>query len=256
MGRRTDETGQRDLAVLQLAQVAGEPNAGHEVLLALLVDQLADVLRDVHRVGARRLVARVAPGLVRLAGLGVWALEVERLGRRLVAEALALEVRGDRKDLQPVPLGQIDALLGVGGGPGVRVALAQVELPAGLLPAVEAGVLDELQPLAFGDIPELSADEADLVVRAFAEAVLSGLLEAHGRVLVSAADRVGLVESVHRRFAGASAQGRAPRMAATAAARRAGSASRASRTDRADRAFASASAAAAASNPWRAPVMT
>ncbi len=136
-GRRADEARQRHLAVLQLAEVAGEAGAGLQVARRLLVHELADFRRDEVRVGARRVVALVAPRLVRRPRLAL-AEELQRLGARLVAQHLALEVRGDGKDLQPVFLRQVDALRGVGGGAAVGVALAQVQLPACLLPAVEA----------------------------------------------------------------------------------------------------------------------
>ena len=48
-----------------------------------------------------------------------------------------------------------------------------------LFPAVEAGVGDELDPLGLGHVAELAADQADLVVAAFADSMLRGLLEAH-----------------------------------------------------------------------------
>jgi hypothetical protein len=135
------------------------------------------------RVGPRRLVAGVAPGLVRLPGVRVWGEKVERLGRRLVAEVLALEVGGDGEDFQAVLLGEIHPLLRVGGGPAVGVALAQVEFPGGLFPAVEAGVLHELDPRVLRHGAELPADETDLVVIPLAVAVGGGLLESHRRVL-------------------------------------------------------------------------
>ena len=82
---------------------------------------------------------------------------------------------------RPCFLARSTRSFGVGGRAGVGVALAQVELPARLLPAVEAGVCDELDPLALGHVAELAADQADLVVGGLAVAVRGGLLEAHGR---------------------------------------------------------------------------
>src|SRR5262249_39671551 len=149
-----------------------------QVALGLLVQRRADLRRDVVRVGARRLVALVAPRLVRgprLAGSD----ELERLGARLVAQRLSLKVDRDREDFQAVLLRQVDALLGVRLGAGVAAALAQVEFPARLFPAVEAGLLHELQPLAELDVAELAAHQADLVVRPFAEAMLRRLFVAH-----------------------------------------------------------------------------
>ena len=110
----------------------------------LLVDQPADFVGDVIGIGARRLVALVAPGLV--GGHGFAADELQRLGAGLVAQGLALQVGGDGEDFQAVLLGQVDALLGVGLGAGVGGAAVEVEFPAGLLPAVEAGVLEKLAP--------------------------------------------------------------------------------------------------------------
>src|SRR5262249_6147088 len=133
---------------------------------------------DVVRVGARRLVALVAPGLVRRYRLA--ADELQGLGAGLVAEGLPLQVGGDGEDLQAVPLGQVHALPGVGLGPLVGGATAQVQLPARLLPAVELGVLDELNPLVHRHVAELPATQPDLVVRPLAEAMLRRLLVAHG----------------------------------------------------------------------------
>src|SRR5262249_37426528 len=81
---------------------------------------------------------------------------------------------------------QLVPLPGVGGGAVVGGAARQVQLPARLLPAVETGVADEPQPLLHRHVAELPADEADLVVRALAEAVLGGLLESHGCVVLCA----------------------------------------------------------------------
>ena len=143
----------------------------------MLVDHPADFIGNEVGIGARRLVALVAPGLVR--GHRLAADELQRLGARLVAQGLALQVGGDGEDFQAVLLGQLDPLLGVRLGPGVGAAAVQVELPARLFPAVEAGVLEELQPLVHRHVAELAADQADLVVRSLAEAMLGGLLVAH-----------------------------------------------------------------------------
>src|SRR5262249_29106705 len=71
------------------------------------------------------------------------------------------------------------ALAGVLLGAGVGVAAVQVELPARLLPAVEAGVGDELDPPLHRHVAELPAHQPDLVVGILAVAVRLGLLEAH-----------------------------------------------------------------------------
>src|SRR5262249_2435164 len=124
-----------------------------------------------------------APRLVGRLRLALVAAEVERLGAGLVAEALALQVRRHREDLQAVPTGQLGAFLRIGRRPLVVVAAAQVELPAGLLPAVEAGLGDEREPVLLGDAAELAAHQADLMIRRLAEAMLAGLFEAHDVVL-------------------------------------------------------------------------
>src|SRR5262249_33648605 len=62
----------------------------------------------------------------------------------------------------------------------VAVAAAQVQLPARLLPAVEAGLGDEFQPVGLRHVAELAADQPDLVIRTLAETVRGRLLEAHG----------------------------------------------------------------------------
>src|SRR5262245_37827294 len=183
-----------------------EADAREQVLLRLVMYELADVVGHVHRVGPRRLVAPVAPRLVGFSRLRVRSLEVEALGRRLVAEALALKVRGDREDLEPVFLGQINAPFGVSGRALVGIALAQVEFPGCLFPAVEAGVLEELDPLAEIHVAELSANEADLVVGRLAEPVFGGLLEAHWRGPLGCGMRVVRL-SLHAARARASTKG-------------------------------------------------
>lgn len=52
-----------------------------------------------------------------------------------------------------------------GGGlhAGGGVALGEVELPGRLLPAVEPGAGDEVEPLRFGNVAELAADQTDQV---------------------------------------------------------------------------------------------
>ena len=57
--------------------------------------------------------------------------------------------------------------------------LSQVELPARFFPAVEAGVLEELDPFVHRHVAELAANQADLVIRSLAVAMRGGLLEAH-----------------------------------------------------------------------------
>src|SRR5206468_5929937 len=101
-------------------------------------------------------------------------------GARLVAQRLALEVRGDREDFQAVLAGQLIALLGVRFGPGVGGAASQVQLPARFFPSVETHVLDELQPFVHRHVAKLPAHQADLMVRALAETMLGSLLETHG----------------------------------------------------------------------------
>ena len=140
MGRRADEAGQRDLAVLQLAEVVGQADAGDAgPCCACSWISLPTSSGTKYGIGARRLVALVAPGLVRRDRLA--ADELQRLGARLIAQGLALQVGGDGEDFQAVLLGQVDAFLGVGLGAGVGVALVEVEFPARFFPAVEAGVV-------------------------------------------------------------------------------------------------------------------
>src|SRR5262249_60692931 len=93
--RRADEAGQGPLAVLLLAEVVRQADAGQQVARRLLVQELADVLGNEVRVGARRAVALVAPLLVGGAGLAL-ADELERLGAGLAAEGLPLEGGGAR----------------------------------------------------------------------------------------------------------------------------------------------------------------
>jgi hypothetical protein len=96
---------------------------------------------------------------------------------------LALQVCGHREDFQPVRLGHCHALCGVFRRARIGIALAQVKFPGGILPAIEPGLLDELDPLAKFDIAELTANKADLVVGSFARAVLGSLIVTHGHIL-------------------------------------------------------------------------
>src|SRR5262249_849767 len=130
------------------------------------------------RIGPGRLVALVAPGLVRRPGLTL-LIEVQRAGAGFVAKNLALQVRGNGKDFQTVLLGEAEAFFRIPFRTGVAVALAEVQLPARLLPAVEAGVGEELDPLLHVHVAELAADQADLVVRPLTETMTLGLLESH-----------------------------------------------------------------------------
>ena len=132
--------GSGDLAVLQLAEV---PGAGGRRRAGPSAPARGSACRPRRARSTDRCAAACCPCRARpcTPATRLAADEVQRLGARLVAEHLALQVGGDGEDFQPVLLGQVDALLGVGGGAGVGVALAQVEFPARLLPAVEAGVL-------------------------------------------------------------------------------------------------------------------
>ena len=177
VGRRADEAGYRDVTVLVLAEKVGQAHRADQIFPGLLVDQLPHLVGHEIRVGARRLMALLAPrdvGLDRCA-----ADELQRLRRGLVTQRLPLEVRGDGEDLEPALLGLRHPALGVGLGTAVGVALGEVELPGGLLPAVEARVGDEVEPGVLGDVAELAADKADLVVRTLAAAVCFRLVEAH-----------------------------------------------------------------------------
>ena len=86
---------------------------------------------------------------------------------------------GDGEDFQAVLLGQVDAFLGVGLGAGVGVAAVEIEFPARLFPAVEAGLCDELEPFVHRHVAELAANQADLMIRSLAVAMRRRLLEAH-----------------------------------------------------------------------------
>src|SRR6185312_839732 len=114
--RAADEPGHGDLAVLQFRQGSGIAGAGHQVFESLGVNQFAYLLGNVERVGARRIVSGGSPRLVCSASLALARTEVQRLGARLVAEHLALKMRGDGEDLEAVALGEGDALLGEVGG--------------------------------------------------------------------------------------------------------------------------------------------
>src|SRR5438132_7343345 len=76
-------------------------------------------------------------------------------------------------------LSQLDPLLGISLGCSIGCAAIHIQLPTGFLPAVEAGVLQKLQPLIHRHVAELTANQPDLVVRSFAEPMRRCLLEAH-----------------------------------------------------------------------------
>src|SRR6516162_7069890 len=78
--------------------------------------------------------------------------------------------------------GEIDMLPGIRFRSSVTGAATEVEFPTGFFPAVEARVLDELDPFIHRHVAELAAHEADLMIRSLAEAMAGGLLEAHGAV--------------------------------------------------------------------------
>src|SRR5579875_859245 len=179
VGRRTDEARYRYLAVLQFAQIVRQANNGQQIARGRLVDQLADLLRDVIRIGARRVVALGAPGLVRLDRLALDKLQ--RLGAGFIAQRLALQMTGHGENFQTMFARQLDALFGIRLGPSIGGAAIEVQLPTRFFPAVEAGFLQELQPLLHRHIAELAAHQADLMVRGFAESMLCSLFVAHAR---------------------------------------------------------------------------
>src|SRR5437867_1821697 len=98
----------------------------------------------------------------------------------LVPQHLALEMYGHGEDLEAAARGLLDALAGIGLRPGIVVGFGKIQLPAGLFPAVVAGLRNEVEPLVLGDVTELSSDEPDLVIRVLPLPVLLGLLVAHG----------------------------------------------------------------------------
>src|SRR5205814_46630 len=105
--------------------------------------------------------------------------EVQRLGARLIAQRLPLQMRRDREDLQTVGSHQLHPLLRVRLRSPVVVAATQVQFPARLLPAIEARVGHELQPFALVHVAELASHQADLMKRPLAVAVFRRLLEPH-----------------------------------------------------------------------------
>src|SRR5882672_1947532 len=118
MSRGADEAGHGNFAILQLAQIVSQANDVDEILGGLLMNHAANFVGDEIGIGARRLVAFVAPGLV--GGYCLAADELQRLGAGLVAQSLALQMGGDRKNLHAVLLGQLDSFLGISLGAGIR----------------------------------------------------------------------------------------------------------------------------------------
>ena len=98
VGRGSDEARHGDMAGLVLAEIVREADGTNEILLGLAVDQLADVIRHEVGIRARRLVALLPPGHVRLDRRP--ADELQRLRRGLVAEGLPLKVGRDGEDLE------------------------------------------------------------------------------------------------------------------------------------------------------------
>ena len=88
------------------------------------MNHAADFVGDEIGIGARRLVAFVAPGLV--GGYCLAADELQRLGAGLVAQGLALQMGGDRENLQAVFLGQLDSFLGISFSPRIRRAAVHI----------------------------------------------------------------------------------------------------------------------------------
>ena len=86
---------------------------------------------------------------------------------------------GDGEDLEPPCLRFFNTLGGIGSRALVIGAPVELQLPAGLLPAVETGFGQEIDPLIVIDISELTPHQADLVVRAPAGSMPGGLLVSH-----------------------------------------------------------------------------
>src|SRR5207253_6690336 len=90
----------------------------------LVLNHLADVVGDVIGIGAWRLVALVAPGLVSRDRLA--ADKLQRLGARLITQRLALQMPRNGENLQAMFPGQIDALPGVCLRPGICPAATDI----------------------------------------------------------------------------------------------------------------------------------
>ncbi len=146
---------------------------------SLATGNLGDVVWHEERIGPRRLIAGGSPARV---GLDRFAPEkLDRLGARLIPQCLALQVGGNRQNLQPAGLGFGNALCGVDFGPGIVAAAGQIEFPSGFFPAVEAGLGDPIEPGVLRHVAELSADEPDLMVRVLAAPMRFRLLVTHPR---------------------------------------------------------------------------
>ena len=178
MCRRAGEARQCHLALLPLAQEMSQPHGRDEIAPGFLMNQLADLVRNVVRVRTGGRASLVAPFFVGSAGLPL-ADELQCLGAGLIAEGLPLQVNRDGEDFQSMFLCQFGALVGIGFRSGVGVAPAQIKFPRGLLPAVEPGLFHEVQPAVHRHIAELPANQTNLVVRTLAEPVRRCLLEAH-----------------------------------------------------------------------------
>ena len=177
VGRRPGETRNRRLAILQASEVPGKAGTGQERLERLAVNQAADLFGYVKGVGSRRFVG-LTPFLVGLDRLA--ADELQRLSGGLVSKRLALQMPGDGEDLKSPCLRFFNSLRGVSGRSLVIGTPIELQLPAGFLPAVEAGSRYKIDPFIVINISELPAHQANLVVRAPAGSMLSGLLVSHG----------------------------------------------------------------------------
>ena len=127
----------------------------------------------------KRMRTRFPPFAVGFDGFA--AAELERLRGRLIAEGLALQVNRDGENFECVSFGFVHEFFGERRGTGIVIRLPQIEFPTGDFVTVEARLLNEFDPLGMGDIPELAANEADLVETAFTVLVRRGLLVAHGK---------------------------------------------------------------------------
>ena len=91
--------------------------------------QAADLFGHKVRVGARWLMAAVAPCFVCLPRLSVGPHEVKRFGGWFIPQDLALKVGGYGENFQTVPFGEINPFLRVGGGACIGIAAAKVVFP-------------------------------------------------------------------------------------------------------------------------------
>ena len=106
VGRRADEARHGHLAVLQFAEIVGQADDGQQIC-ASACSWMSLPTSSGTKYGSVRGGCCPCRARTCSVSIGLAADELQRLGARLVAESLALQVGGDGEDFQAVLLGQV-----------------------------------------------------------------------------------------------------------------------------------------------------